>query len=83
MQIVDVKDFIGVGITGLLGLLWFDIRGIRKERGEFKKEIDEKLTDYLPEQRHALLCENAALKLEAKMDDMKNEILDAIQNNNH
>ena len=83
MQIVDIKDFIGVGITGLLGLLWFDIRGIRKERETHKEKIDEKFKGYLKEEKHTLLCENATLRFEAKIDNMKDEILEAIKNNNH
>ena len=35
------KDFIGLGTTGILSLLWFDIRGIRKERTKMNKDIDK------------------------------------------
>lgn len=82
MNITDAKDFIGVGIAGILGLLWFDIRNIRKERETYKEKIGDKFKDYLKEETHQLLCENATLKLEAKMDDMKDEILTAIKENN-
>ncbi len=26
----EIVDFIGIGIAGILGLLWFDLRNIRK-----------------------------------------------------
>lgn len=67
---IEVRDFIGLGITGILGLLWFDIRSIRQNKG-----------GYLKEERHELLCENAALRLEKKIEEMKDEIIKEIKNN--
>lgn len=80
---LDIKEFIGIGISGILTVLWFDIRNIRKERDEHKKKIKEQLKGYLEETRHSLLCENAALRFEAKLseklDDTKTVILAAIK----
>jgi len=81
MSTLDIKDFIGIAISGILGILWWDIRGIRNEREAHKTKIDEKFKGYLKEEKHELLCENATLRFEAKVDNMKNEILEAIKNN--
>lgn len=67
---MEVRDFIGMGITGILGLLWFDIRSIRQNKA-----------GYLKEEKHELLCENAALRLEKKMDEMKADIINEIKKN--
>ena len=67
---MEIRDFIGLGITGILGLLWFDIRGVRQNKDGFLKE-----------EKHELLCENAALRLEKKMDEMQKEIIKEIKTN--
>ena len=67
---MEIRDFIGLGITGILSILWFDIRSIRQNK-----------PGYLKEERHELLCENATLKLEAKMDTIKDEIIKEIRVN--
>lgn len=86
MQISDMKDFIGIGITGLLGLLWFDLRNIRKERDEHRKAIDGTLGEYLTKEKHEDVCKITILetmnKVEKKIDESKEEILEAIKNNN-
>ena len=67
---MEVANFIGLGIAGILGVLWFDIRGIKQNK-----------EGYLKEDKHGLLCENAALRLEKKIDDMKDEIITEIRKN--
>ena len=67
---MEIKDFISLGISGILGVLWWDIRSIRQNKA-----------GYLKEERHELLCENATLKLEKKMDTIKDEIIKEIRDN--
>ena len=67
---MEIKDFIGIGIAGILSFLFFDIRSIRQNKD-----------GYLTEDKHELLCENAALRLEKKIDNMKSEVLEAIKDN--
>ena len=69
---MEIKDFIGVAIAGLLSLLWFDLRSFRSNKA-----------GYLKEEKHELLCQNTVLRVEKKIDSMKNEILDAIKENNN
>lgn len=59
---------IGILMTGLLSLLWWDIRDIRgeaatfrKDRQKLKDEIDEK---YLAKEAHQLMCQNSILRME-------------------
>lgn len=82
---LEIKDMIGVGITSILGILWWDIRSIRKERQEAEKEIDKKLSKYLHVNTHALLCENATLRqrseLKEYIDDKFNDLKAFIKNN--
>lgn len=85
MNIVDIKDYIGVAITGILGLLWFDIRNIRKGRDEHKKAINKTLETYLTKDKHEDLCKITILEtmniVATKIDESKEEILEAIKNN--
>lgn len=67
---IEIRDFIGLSITGILGLLWFDIRNFRQNKA-----------GYLKEEKHELLCENAALRLEKKIDEMKDDIIKEIREN--
>ena len=82
-MIKDFRDFIGVGIAGLLSVLWFDLRSIRKDRSTLKEELDQK---YLSEEKHGLLCENVCLQftntVNEKLQEAKNEIISAIKENN-
>ena len=36
---LSAQNVIGAAISGILGVLWWDIRGIRKEREELKEQI--------------------------------------------
>lgn len=69
------RDIAGVVMTGLLGVLWFDLRTIRKE---VKVQRDESLS----EKEHVILCENSTLRLEKTIVNMRDEILLAIKKNN-
>ena len=70
-------------IAGLLGILWWDIRGIRKstrqDMNNFRKETKEQ--EYLTESHHKLLCENATLRFQKIISDMKDEIIREIKSN--
>lgn len=77
-MIKDFRDFIGVAIAGILSVLWFDLRSLRKGRGTLKDEIAE---TYLTEKTHGLLCENVALQFTNKLQEVKEEIIDAIKDN--
>lgn len=68
---MEIRDFIGLGITGLLSILWFDIRSIKENKA-----------GYLKEETHELLCKNTMLRVEKKIDEMKDEIIKEIRQNN-
>ena len=81
---ITFATIIGFSMTGLMGVIWWDVRGIRKstqkDMAEFKQEITN--SEYLPEEKHVLLCENASLRFERIVSDMKDEIIKEIKNNN-
>ena len=74
-----ITNWIGVVMTGLLSLLWWDIRKLRQEKDTLtdmvrdgvgaSKEftvmaIKEVEETYIKETTHSLLCENAMLRIE-------------------
>lgn len=76
------QELLGVIMTGILGILWWDLRGFRKEaaglRQEFqgyKLEIQREREDlkemingkYLDVETHTLMCDKASLELLSKM----------------
>lgn len=70
---MEASNFVELGVVGMLGLLWFDLRNFRKS-----------LSSYLTEDKHNLLCENKTLRIEAKIEETKQEILRELKNNrNH
>jgi len=69
-----MPEILSLAATGILGILWFDIRNIRK----LYKNND---AGYLTEVKHKLICENSTLRFEAKLEEAKKEILIAIKNN--
>ena len=77
-KMTRVVDIINLVIAGILSLLWFDIRAVRKAREEDEKERSADKLDreqqankmknemydvFLTQTRHGLICENAALKI--------------------
>lgn len=82
---MELRDYIGLATSGILGILWFDIRNIRKEREQHKEKINETLDEYLTKEKHEDVCKITILetmnKVEKKIDDSKEEILEAIKNN--
>ena len=76
-------EIINIAVTGILGLLWWDIRGIRKERDDNYKqrEIDINTAHevFLKKTDHTVLCENAALKLEQILDSKLRLAVDEIK----
>ncbi len=75
---VGLKEVFGTVWTGILGVLWWDIRGIRKERDTFKEDIK---AEYLTEHTHGLLCKNVHTQFALDLVSAKNEIIEAIKNN--
>jgi hypothetical protein len=75
---VGLKEVFGTVWTGILGVLWWDIRGIRKERDTFKDEIKE---EYLTEHTHGLMCDNVAKQFTINLMGAKDEIIQAIKDN--
>jgi len=67
---MEIRDLIGLGVSGILTFLWWDIRGIRQNKEGFLKK-----------ETHALLCENTVLRIEKKIDDMRDKIIQEIKNN--
>lgn len=66
-----IIDWINLCVAGLLGLLWMDIRNIRKEKETHSVDIEKRFqaaredgfTQFLTKDKHDLLCENASLKI--------------------
>ena len=75
---VGLKEVFGTVWTGILGVLWWDIRGIRKERDTFKGEIKN---EYLTQDTHALLCNNVGKQFTIDLMSAKEEIIQAIKDN--
>ncbi len=77
------KDVIGLVYTGILTLLWWDIRKIRGERDEHKKEVKKEIAIMVTTHDHELLCKVAKLEAEKnftkELDDLKEELLKAIK----
>ena len=70
MDIKDFKDFIGIGITGILGVLWWDLRNIRKDRDVFSNDMKK---DYMSKEVHELTCKAVSLQIN---EDMRKHIDD-------
>jgi len=82
-----------------LGYIGWNIKSARKEQSDFQKnetkkriELEKEIKeDYLEEEKHTLLCENAGLKLannitkhfDLKFKEHENELKKAIKNNGH
>jgi len=79
---IGLQEIVGGIMTGILGLLWWDIRGVRKDRETLNKEIAD---TYLSKETHELLCKNAGLEFKnhvsGELKAVKDEILTAIKNN--
>ena len=65
---ITANTIIGLVMAGLLSLLWYDLRSLRKN-------------GFLTEEKHELLCANTTLRFEKKIDDMKDEIIKEIRSN--
>ncbi len=70
-----------IAVTGILGVFWWDVRSIRKDKDTAK---EENFKTFLTKDRHGLLCENAFLRVEKSIqeavDTSKKEIIEAINN---
>ena len=75
---IGLREIFGGIWTGILGLLWYDIRCIRKERDTFRGEIKH---EYLTKTTHDLLCANVASLLKLDLLSVKEEIIKAIKDN--
>jgi hypothetical protein len=66
-----IIEWLNLCVAGLLGLLWMDIRNIRKEKETAIVDIERRFqiaredgfTRFLTKEQHGLLCENASLKI--------------------
>lgn len=89
-----IIDFVNLGVAGLLGLLWWDIRNIRKDKEKsgldlekrFNTNRDELFDIFMKRTDHEVLCENAGLKLQQHVSKeiaaSEKRILTAIKKSN-
>lgn len=82
-MVFKIPEIISMAVTGILGLLWWDIRGIRKERDDNQKQrevdINNTQNTFMKRADHVVLCENAALKLEQILDNKLRVAVDEIK----
>jgi hypothetical protein len=76
--IETLREWIGLGTAGILGLLWYDIRNIRKERDEAEAKMKK---EYITTDTHALICTNVTSQFKIDIMNAKNEIISAIKEN--
>ena len=63
MPLSNIGNIVGSVMTGLLGLLWYDIRGHRNDIANFKTDINRMLKEeFLTEKEHTKLCEIDTLR---------------------
>lgn len=65
-DILTPQNVIGGIMTGIFGLMWWDIRRIRGD-------IDEKLNRKLDVNTHELICKNSGLLVAAMVEKKLNE----------
>lgn len=75
---LGIREIVGAVWTGILGMLWWDIRGVRKEREEFGDKISNK---YMTKKEHELVCKAVCLQIKNDLGEMKTAIIDAIKEN--
>ena len=56
-------------MTGVLSLLWFDIRNIRIKRESDRNEFEER---YITKEYHCIICENAQLRTQKVLSEALN-----------
>ena len=66
--------------AGIMGLLWWDIRQIRKERVGQKKEMEDELDDYMTKEKHTDLCKINTLELKDALVEQMNTRFDEMAN---
>lgn len=74
-------EIISMAVTGILGLLWWDIRMFRKSRDSTEeKQRQQREIDiityhdtFLKKSDHVILCENAVLRFEQTVGRMIKE----------
>lgn len=85
MPLTAISDFLKstwleIVATGLLGLLWRDVRKVNRMKEIIIKDIEK---DFLTKKEHNLLCRINHLEfdktLEIRLNGIKDEILDAIK----
>ncbi len=86
-----IIDWLNLCIAGLLGLLWFDIRNIRKEKEtnsinlekRFQTAREDGFNNFLTKDKHDLLCEVASLKIRthvtAEINAMEERLIKAFK----
>lgn len=90
-----IIEWVNLTVAGILGIMWFDIRNIRKKHTESGLEIEKRFNDareenfkvFLTEAKHTLLCENSGLKIKEHVSQeikaSENRILEAIKGIKH
>jgi hypothetical protein len=72
-DLINPQNVIGAIMTGILGILWYDLRKFRK--------------DVLTEDKHELLCTNKQLETQIKVTEeikqMKREVISEIRKVNN
>jgi hypothetical protein len=72
-----IIEWLNLCVAGLLGLLWMDIRNIRKEKEtanlimekRFQVAREDGFAQFLTQKEHNLLCENASLKIRTHISE--------------
>jgi len=84
----NISSMSDLAITGVMGLMWWDVRNIRKEvsgseektRIQREADIEVMHEKFLKKESHELLCENTVLRIEAKIDQAVDAITAEIKN---
>lgn len=82
-----IKELGSAAVAGVLGLLWWDIRSIRKDNEKEKKELAEA---FIPRKEHDAGCELNLLRfsneikdhMEDRLKEHQETIIKAIKDNN-
>ena len=87
---LNAQDIIGLAITGVLTILWTDIRKVGKSRNEMEIESLKKAEEFrsfmfktfLTRESHDEKCSTTLAGVSKSITDMKLEILKELRNGN-
>lgn len=92
-KVETFSEIIDLAVAGLLGLLWIDIRNIRKDKETETRSRDKEINDlksgmfdiFLTDEKHTLMCNIAGLRIRehisTELQAMEKRILIAIKSN--